>query len=351
MSSIDCQKEMKGYHADEVTLSKPDQDEMRARRDAGRTRLKNGLAEASHATPVEIASQGSYAMRTMIEDADCDYDIDDGVYFEKEDLKKSDGTYLTAPEARQRVRDALKDDRLAYDAKVKKNCVRQKYPDGYHIDIPVYRVIKTKEASGLQTQHYELASGEEWVKQDARAVTRWYNGKIGQELKSGESDTSQTRRMTKLTKRMARSRGAWKAKTTSGICLSKLVVDHRVLTTDRDDLALRDTWTVVKAQLDVTLQIVHPVDPAKNLADSGDEKVKFFRECLEEALKKLEVLDKPDCTKAQALAAWDDVFNTDYFSKQAEASKSSLLKAAASASAGISFPNRAVVPNKPSGFA
>lgn len=352
MSKNDCHKEMKGFHADEVTLSKPEQDEMRGRRDNGRTRLKKGLADNGHPAPSEIASQGSYAMRTMVQDPECDYDIDDGVYFEKNDLKKKDGTDLTALEARQRVRAALKDDRLAFDAVVKKNCVRQKYPDGYHIDIPVYRIIRGKDLYGNETKHFELASGDNWVKQDARAVTSWYNNAIGQELKTGESDTSQTRRVTKLTKKLARSRMAWKPKTASGICITKLVIDHMSRIVNRDDDAVRETWKAIKARLDLSLRVPHPIDPAQNLTDSGDEGVKFFRECLTDALKKLEVLDRYDCTKGKALDAWDSVFNTKHFSAQAESDTAkSLLKPAATATAGLTFPSKPVVPNKSSGFA
>ncbi|MGH8122907.1 MAG: cyclic GMP-AMP synthase DncV-like nucleotidyltransferase [Rudaea sp.] len=351
MSTIDCHKEMKGFHAAEVTLPKPEQDEMRGRRNAGRTRLKSGLAAAKHAAPKDIASQGSYAMRTMVQDDDSDYDIDDGAYFEKEDLKKSDGSYLSAPEARQRVRNALKDDRLAYDAVVKENCVRQKYPEGYHIDIPVYRIVRTEDAFGSESMYYELASGDDWVKQDARAVTSWYNNAIGQELKSGESDTSQTRRVTKLTKKLARSRGAWKAKTTTGICISKLVIDYMACVTDRDDDAVRKTWEAIKARLDLSVRISHPVDQSKNLAEEGDEDVSFFRDCLGGALKKLEVLDKLACTKHNALDAWDGVFNTTYFSAQIDADVAKSLLKPAAAAAGLSFPSRPVVPNKSSGFA
>ncbi|MEI2768750.1 MAG: hypothetical protein V9E86_09775 [Nitrosomonas sp.] len=83
-----------------MTLQRTEQDEMRERRDNGRIRLRNGLTNAGHPSPKESSSQGSYAMRTMVQDDQCDYDIDDGVYFEKDDLKSDDGTYLTAKEAR-----------------------------------------------------------------------------------------------------------------------------------------------------------------------------------------------------------------------------------------------------------
>lgn len=354
MTSIDCNKEMKGYHADEVALSNADQTEMRGRRDSGRTRLKNGLTKAGHPLPEEFSSQGSYAMRTMVQDDACDYDIDDGVYFDKEDLKDANGDYLGARDARRRVRNALKDDRLAYDAVVKTNCVRQKYPAGYHIDIPVYRTIRSKGILGGEVVEYELASGDDWVKSDARKVTSWYTDAVGSELKAGQADTSQLRRLTKLTKKMARSRVAWKTKTTSGICISKLVVDNFVAHPGRDDDALRDTWNGIKAQLVFSQRIGHPVYADKNLSEESDECVVFFRDCLGDALETLNVLDEYDCTRKKASDAWDKVFNTDYFSvqiaKDAAAAKS-LLKPAAAAASGLTFPSHPVMPNKSSGFA
>lgn len=354
MTTIDCNKEMKGYHADRVNLSNSDQTEMRNRRNSGRTRLKNGLTKAGHPLPEEFSSQGSYAMRTMVQDDACDYDIDDGVYFAKEDLKGAGGDYLGARDARKRIRNALKDDRLAYDAVVKTNCVRQQYPDGYHLDIPVYRTIRSNDMWGNEVVEYELGSGDDWVKSDARKVTRWYIDAVGSELKAGESDTSQLRRITKLTKKMARSRVAWKMKTTSGICISKLVVDHFVARPGRDDDALRDTWKAINVQLLVSERIRHPVYADKNLAEEGDECVSFFRDCLGDALETLTVLDEYDCTRKKAGDAWDTVFDTDYFSVQIAndaAAAKSLLQPAAVATASLTFPSRPVVPNKSSGFA
>jgi hypothetical protein len=84
-------------------------------------------------------------MRTLVQDDAYDYDIDDGVYFEKDDLRDADGNYLSALNARRRVRSALNDDRLSYDAVVKTNCVCQPYPDRYHIDISVYHLSRSKD--------------------------------------------------------------------------------------------------------------------------------------------------------------------------------------------------------------
>jgi hypothetical protein len=314
MADIDCHSEMTAFHRGNVTLSNKQQDEMRTRRDAGRTRLENGLNEAKKPQPKEVCSQGSYQMRTMVQDDDNDYDIDDGAYFASDDLKDDAGVTLTPLAARQRVCDALVwDGRLKRAATVKRNCVRQVYAEGYHIDIPVYRIVTTKDENNEPVEHYELASGDEWTRSDARAVTRWFNGLVG-ELNAGESDGSQMRRITKLTKKFAR-RAGWKNKTTSGICITKLVVDNFQHREDRDDKALRETWKAIDKKLQKSTEISHPVLDTK-LASMGDDAVTFFRDCLANALKTLEVLDISDCTREQVREAWDEVFDTDFFTTQ-----------------------------------
>lgn len=314
MADIDCHADMTAFHRDEVTLALAQQREMRTRRDAGRTRLENGLDTAGRPQPREVRSQGSYQMRTMVQDPDNDYDIDDGAYFRQGDLKDGDGVALTPLAARQRVCDALKwDGRFKQEAEVKDNCVRQAYAAGYHIDVPVYRIVTTTDVKGSESEHYELASGDSWVVSDARAVTKWFNDLVG-ELNEGQADGSQMRRITKLTKKFAR-RADWKAKTTSGITITKLVVDHFVASADRDDKALRETWKKILAALNKTTEVKHPV-VNKNLAEAGDAEVEHFRKCLDEALEELKALDAAGCTRAQAREAWDSVFDTSFFSDQ-----------------------------------
>lgn len=314
MADINCNAETTAYHRDEVTLSLVQQKNMRERRDAGRTRLENGLDTASKPQPREVRSQGSYQMRTMVQDPDNDYDIDDGAYFRQDDLKDDDGVHLSPLGARQRVCDALKwDGRFKREAEVKDNCVRQAYVAGYHIDVPVYRIMVIKDWQGKETEQFELASGDKWVISDARAVTRWFNNIVG-ELNEGQTDGSQLRRVTKLTKKFAR-RADWKAKTTSGITITKLVVDHFVASADRDDLALRETWKNIHETLSWSAEVAHPV-VAKNLAENGDAQVTYFRDNLKAALDDLKALDKDECTRAQAREAWDKVFDTDFFSDQ-----------------------------------
>lgn len=316
MSVFDCSSEISKYHHEKVTLRDTDRTEMRERRNNGRTRLKRGLGENGHAHPRMIHSQGSYQMRTMVQDEDCDYDIDDGVYFLPTDLKTTNGVSLTPLQARQRVCDALSRDlRFASPAEVHNNCVRQEYQTGYHIDMPVYRIQIQDEGTDNEQEVYELASGDTWQGSDARAVTNWFRDAVSQlNGEDNSDDGSQMRRIVRLTKAFARSRKDWKDQTTSGITLTRLVVNEFKPSKGRDDQALFETWEAINSQLTASTQVAHPVN-VTDLAKEGDAKVTFFRDCLSDALDTLAVLENDDCTRNEAREAWDSVFNTTYIGR------------------------------------
>lgn len=330
MADNNCNKDLLAYHNEKVTLGKSNQDAMRTHRDAGRARLKNGLDRLEKPQPKQIDSQGSYSMKTMVQDDAYEYDIDDGIYFKPEDLTTLLGFIdLTPLQARQRVCDALSDDdRLKDPAEVRRNCVRQTYSKGYHIDYPVYR-IQTEEIDGKDEEYFELASGDEWVRSDARAVTSWFNRKVTA-LNSGDVvDGSQLRRVVRYTKKFARSKAEWKEKTTSGITITKLVVDHFEASDERDDLAIRNTWKAIKKALDASTEVKHPVLEGVNLADKNDQAVNFLKDKLAWALDQLKTLDESDCSQKNALETWDTVFNTSFFAvrapKEAAAQKSAFV--------------------------
>lgn len=314
---------MKNFHSEKVTLSKPDQTEMRDRRDNGRIRLENGLERNGHAKPVDMQSQGSYAMHTMHQDDANDYDIDDGVYFNESDLVDGIGNRLSPYHARLRIATALEDKRLSEDATVKTNCVRQNYPQGYHIDIPVYRVVTSTDEHGQSGEFFELASGDDWVVSDSREVTRWYDSERSQLNSNIPESGADMAKVTRMTKFHGRSRDDWKKSTTSGICITRLVVDHFQWCENRLDSSLRKTWQEISNQLHQSLEIAHPVYDGKNLAEEYDVEVMFFRDRLDEALSELKVLDDPNCTRTKARNAWDKVFDVTFFANQTEPTKES----------------------------
>ena len=146
----DCNDDVLAFHNEKVTLSQALRTQMRGHRDANRKRLKDRLKEEGFPLPKEFIKQGSYAMLTMVQNDDNDYDIDDGVYFAEDDLNDKDGNPLSPSAARQRVCDALQDQRFTKQPRVLRNCVRVYYNEGYHVDMPVYRFAKATVNTNLR---------------------------------------------------------------------------------------------------------------------------------------------------------------------------------------------------------
>jgi hypothetical protein len=309
---FDCADDVMGYHNDKVTLPDDERQNMHDRRNANRKRLKRGLEKAGRPQPTEFKSQGSYAMRTMTQHEDNKYDIDDGVYFLKEDLVGPRGGEMSALEARQMVRDAVDDGSFNEAPEVKKNCVRVHYDAGYHVDLPVYRLVTTKNIFGQVTQHAELASTD-WKRSDARDVTDWFN-KENQRQSPDTDNGRQLRRITREIKKYARSRQSWKSQILSGFGITKLVTECYRPNANREDESLHDTMKAIRDRLNWNLVVAHPVTPNETITKGNqDPKAKFFREKLTEAVDNLSRLFEADCTREQALKCWDKVFNTDYF--------------------------------------
>lgn len=350
-----CSDDVLAFHNDEVTLPQGQRTAMRDRRDANRERLKFRLKSDGKPTPHEFIKQGSYAMLTMVQDPDNDYDIDDGIYFTQASLKRDDGRDMSPSEVKQMVCKALADDRFNKQPQVKKSCVRIFYNEGYHVDMPVYR-IRTSDGQ------YELATDSGWTVSRAADVEEWFDR---ENEKSPDTDNGrQFRRMVRDLKKFARSRKEWKDQIASGFIITKLAADCYVANKDREDLALRDTIKKIYNRLCASLEVYHPITQHVPLTkDSADSTTLFLRDKLKQALADLAVLDSLTCTRKLALAAWDKVFGTEYFSKRHDlaAEKAAtalpnrpgaeaLLRPAAIAS-GLTFPDRPVVPNKPAGFA
>ena len=310
-----CHDDVLAYHNEEVTLSNAEQDEMRERRDTNRQRLKDGLERDEETTPSEFKSQGSYAHHTMVQQPDKDYDIDDGVYFWKDDLEGPNGGDKTSLDTKKMVQKALDDARFNEPPEVRTNCVRVYYDKGYHLDVPVYRKVKT---NGEGEVYFELASSD-WKESDPAEVTRWFQ----RENENQSPDTTngrQLRRQTRLNKAFARSRESWRPRIATGFMITTLIVNECYrANADREDKALYDTMVAMRNRLNWNLEIQHPIIEGENLTKDSDEgRTKFLREKLDWAIGELGVLFEVNCTQSQALKAWDKVFNTTFFSDRQE---------------------------------
>ncbi len=309
---FDCAKDVRAYHAQEVTLPKTEQDAMRDRRNSNRSRLQRGLAAAGKPAPHEFVKQGSYAMKTMVRDPNNDYDIDDGVYFRKEDLVGDRGAEMTSLQARQMVRDAVDDGKFKRAPEVRSNCVRVFYDKGYHVDLPVYRRVVTSTVLSDQI-HYELAASSGWNQSDARDVSDWY-----EDERADSTDGKQLRRINRDLKKYARSRYSWRGSILSGFGISVLVTE-RFRQNEREDRALYDTMVAIRDRLTRDLEVAHPVTRGDYITSGPDDaRARCFRDKLTEAVDTLQPLFEPDCTRKRALKCWDKVFATTFFSERLE---------------------------------
>jgi hypothetical protein len=310
---FDCSKDITKYHNEKVTLSSTEQKEMRERRDANRDRLKSGLKAKSKPQPLEFKSQGSYAMKTMVQHPAKDYDIDDGSYFAKEDLVGERGSEMTSLQARQMVRDAIDDGSFKQAPEVRKNCVRVYYEKGYHVDIPVYRRVTKKDIFGNETYEYQLASSE-WRKSDARDVTMWFEDENNRQSPDTENGR-QLRRINRDIKKFARSRDSWSGQILSGFGITKLVTECYRADANREDRALYNTIKAIRDRLKLSLEVTHPIPGNGNITSGPDDaRARLLRDKLTEAIDNLEPLFESDCTSQRARKCWDKVFNTDFFS-------------------------------------
>ena len=349
-----CANDILAYHDDEVTLPQAERTNMRGRRDANRERLKKGLKDKDKPAPREFASQGSYAMKAMTQHPAKDYDIDDGVYFEKAVLIGERGAEMTALQARQMVRDALDDGSFKTPPEVRKNCVRVYYLAGYCVDVPAYRRVATKDIFGNESYHHELASSD-WKRSDARDVSKWFedeNTKQSPDTVNGR----QLRRVVREIKKYARSRESWSGQILSGFGITKLVTECFRGDMWREDRALYETMKAIRDRLNWNLVVAHPVTPDQTITKGTDDsRARFLRARLTEAIDTLAPLFEHDCTRTKALKCWDKVYATTFFNNREETKiekKSALLKVASVAppAGAFTFPNAPRADDKPRGF-
>ena len=250
------------------------------------------------------------------------------------------------------VRDALDDGSFKEPPEVRSNCVRVYYVAGYHVDLPVYRRVTTKDVG--VTKPPSRTGRSEWKRSDARDVTDWFEGKTRQSPDT--TNGRQLRRIVRQIKKYARSRASWTGQILSGFGITALVVECFRANLSREDAALHDTMKAIRDRLKSNLVVEHPVTPNETITKGDDDaRARFLRDRLTEAIDTLAPLFEADCTRKKALKCWDNVFATTFFSERDEPkkeAKAGLLKVASVApSAGaFTFPNAPRRDDKPRGF-
>lgn len=303
---------IQAYEAAKVNLPEAVREDLYRRREANRNRLKANLPERIKIK--DFIAQGSMAIRTTIQEEGSDYDIDDGVSFYADSLKGPIlGIFdMDSDEVREMVCEALKDDKFNKQPLILGNCVRVFYAEGYHVDIPSFRVVD----AGTQEEHQELAGFDSWKASDPTEINRWFEDRV-QKLNRIQDDAgAQFRRMIRLLKRFARSRGK-KWNMPNGLKLTMLADECFERSHDRDDKSFYFLLLNIHERLNRSRIIVNRAQrPGAQLPltkSEADENVVELHQHVGEALKQLEFLWDEGCSLAQARDAWEWVFQTGGF--------------------------------------
>jgi hypothetical protein len=305
-------EQIEAYEDDCVNLPYAIKEKLRGHREANRNRLKKNRPDGIRLNDNHFVPQGSMAINTTVQEDENAYDIDDGVWFHADDLKKKDGTAYTAKETQEMVRDALKDDSFNKPAEIHNNCVRVFYAEGHHVDVPAFR----KFDAGTDKEHQELAGANGFAASHPTEINVWFENRVETLNKVRDGAGSQMRVLIRLLKRFARSRGEdWDLP--SGIKLTMLADECFPTNYVRDDEAFYWLLSSLKSRLAFNLEVENraqtKVFKDKLTKTVNDANMVELRKRVGEALDKLLVLHQPGCTKSQAREAWDWVFQSDGF--------------------------------------
>ncbi len=322
---------MKKYHHDHVRLGQIEQGELAGYRDTNLRRLNAGLDKLSeecgrsYAHPIRHCDQGGYAMSTLNQHPDKDYDLDEGIIFRKDDLPAG------ALDARNRIAEAMKKGggNFAKEPEARTNAVTVWYAEGYHIDMAVYRQYSDSVGRAI-TEH----AGTDWTVRNPSEITDWFTERVETLSPSRDRGASveagQMRRVVRLLKAFSKSRESWQLP--GGLIISALVAECFQPDSHRDDIALYSTMVAIRNRLQGNLEVLNPVDSSQKLTckPKYTNQVKRFRTRLGEAIDEhLYVLNTHGCTDSQALRAWHWVFQHSFWLEDVAEERKSLSECSA----------------------
>lgn len=305
---FDMSHELYEFYKTHVNLTKEQRANLLDYRDTNIDRLKAGLDNLGYHHPARIRPQGSVAMSTANQHLDNDYDIDTALIFKKADLPSSPG------DARKRVEAAMISGggNFTRPPEARTNAVTVWYQLGHHVDLAVHR-ITTDDFGNEVIEH----AGAEWTPRDPTKIATWFDDLVNQLSPSAGNGATvksgQLRRIVQLIKKFSRSRSSWTLP--GGLVITALVAERYVSDDNRDDVALYKTMSSIYYRLCLWTDVYNPVDPSRTLTyrDKYVNQVKQLRDKLGDAMRWLEPLLSTECTRSDAIEAWNMIFRHDYW--------------------------------------
>lgn len=299
---------------------------LRTSRDALRDKIKSYFKEKQNGFFPKFHGQGSFMMNTIINPLDGEFDIDDGIYFVVEQKPlQSIATF------HRWIYEAV--DGHTKEKPVDKNtCIRVIYKGDYHIDLPIYYIVGNN-------YPYLAHKDSGWIVSDPREFIRWF--------KSYTDAKGQLRRIVRYLK-------AWSdyksADLPSGLIFTILATEN-IQYDSRDDIALYNTLVNIKSYLDFSFACYRPTTPkGEDLLQKYSPLYHLnFQNQLVRFIKCATIALDNKTSRKDACKQWQKHLGDRFPCHILEDKDDGLLSAAYSAS--LTFPNRAVIPNKPKGFA
>ncbi len=305
----DISTEFKKFYYNKVVLSREETTNLRAKKNLNIDRLKAGLEEYNeeNKTAYKIAEtleQGSVAMSTVTQNENNDYDIDVAIVFDDTNLN---GLGYIA--VKNMVVEALKKKCTNFktEPEALTNCVRIVYSDNYHIDFAIYRRIKNDDGS----YKYEHA-GSDWRERNPRAINNWFKDEIKEH---GEK----LRQAVRLSKMFCKSRSSWQM---PGGLIQSVLCDEKIQNYDRIDEMFYYTIKEVCSRLELNKEVNNPTSEQSLLLKQKDkDKVNNLYNRLNDYLAKLDILFSDECTEKDAIEAWHEFFNHDFWTYTSDESR------------------------------
>lgn len=293
----DLSEELEAFFSEHVKLSQQKIDELYEKKNYNIDRLERGLEKyndenSTNYTLEESYVQGSVGMETVTQNEENDYDIDVGILIDEEDIGD-----IGSDKVKNVILNAFELINANFVTPPKKitNCIRFTYEAGYQIDFAVYREVTNAEHAG-----------SEWRERNPEAIQGWFDL---QKIFKGDNLPV----VIQLIKMFNKSRSSWSMP--GGLVTTILVEESLATDYDRIDKQLYYTIENMVNRLIRDEDVKSPVFPYKSILYNNKDKrkVEVFKKRLESYLEKLEVLTDYDCSRLNAIEAWQSFFNHTYW--------------------------------------
>lgn len=276
----------------EIDLPKSKEKSLITARDAIRDKIREYFKNAIKEKIPKFYCQGSYAMSTIINPLDGEYDIDDGVYLQNLSLDMS--KWSTVETVHNWIYKAV-EGHTKEDPIDKKTCVRVIYSGEYHVDLPIYGIYNNSP--------YLAENGEGWHISDPKSITDWF-------LKEVKNKDEQLRKIVRYFKAWSDNKKGT-AKFPSNLILTVLIVGNYE-NKERDDASFGRTVRNIYLNIVDSFVVYNPVDQNEILTERLTEtQKKTFKDLLvtllDSANKALE-----ERNKKQACKIWKKEFGNRF---------------------------------------